>query len=397
MWTIKEKQVLAKICLLIILNNIGEKAFTSDFNKGDNIMNGLVRYGTEIGHFRFETDLPVPQLGKDDLLVEVKASGICGADLKHYGVENDAVESVENRRIVGHEFSGVIVEIGENVTDWSVGERVVSENTGGACGKCHACSIGNFLVCPYKKSLGLTVGMDGGFTKYVKIPGKILEIYKNAIFKIPDNVSFEEAALLDPFGNAYMALAQRSKFLPGENLVIFGAGPLALCTVQIAKLMGAANIILIASKRNEAVRFKIGKELGVTHFIVNDEEDVVSRVKEITGENGVGVILDCAGPPEVLKQSLDIIRTNGQIVRVGMSFEPVNFSINDLSMNAITLTGHMAYDTTSLKNVLNLLAKGMIDANSLITHRLPLSQWEKGFELMLNREAVKVMLKYDNN
>lgn len=360
-------------------------------------MNGLVRYGKEIGHFKFETGLPVPEVGKDDLLVEVKAAGICGADLKHYNVDNDAEEIVENRRIAGHEFSGVIVEIGENVTDWKVGDRVVSENTGGACGKCHACSVGNFLLCPYKKSLGLTVGMDGGFTKYVRIPGKILEVYKNAIFKIHENISFEEAALLDPMGNAYMALAQRSKLLPGENVVIFGAGPLGLCAVQIAKLMGAANIILVASKRNEEVRFKIGKKLGVTHFIVNDEEDVVSSVKEITGENEVGVIIDCAGPPEVLKQSLEIIRTNGQIVRVGMSFKPVDFSINDLSMNAVTTTGHMAYDTTSLKNCLKLMEKGMIDAKSLITHRLPLSQWEKGFELMLNREAAKVILTYDEN
>jgi len=358
-------------------------------------MQGLVRYGTEIGHFKFETDLSIPQIGNDDLLVEVKAGGICGADLKHYNVSNDAEEIKENRRIVGHEFSGVIVETGKNVVDWKKGDRVVSENTGDACGKCHACSIGNFLVCPYKKSLGLTVGMDGGFTKYVRIPGKILKIYKNAIFKIPENVSFEEASLLDPFGNAYMALAQRSKLLPGENVVIFGAGPLALCTVQIAKLMGAAKIILIASKRNEPVRFKIGAELGVTHFITNDEEDVISRVKEITGENEVGTIVDCAGPPEVLKQSLDIIRTNGEIIRVGMSFEPVDFSINDLSMKAITLTGHMGYDTTSLKNVLKLMKNKMIDAESLITHRLPLSQWKEGFELMLSRQAVKVILTYD--
>ncbi|WP_158734798.1 alcohol dehydrogenase catalytic domain-containing protein [Alteribacillus sp. YIM 98480] len=358
-------------------------------------MQGLVRYGTEIGHFRFETGLAEPTIGEDDILVEVKAAGICGADLKHYGIENDAAEIPENRRIAGHEFAGVIVETGKNVTDWKVGDRVVSENTGDVCGKCHACSKGNFLVCPKKKSLGLTVGWDGGFTKYVRIPGKILEVYKNAIFHIPDNVSFEEAAILDPMSNAYMALAQRSQLLPGENVVIFGAGPLGLFSVQIAKLMGAANIILVASKRNEHVRFKVGEKLGVTHFVVNDEENVVESVKNITGENGVGVIVDCAGPPEVLKQSLEIIRTNGQIVRVGMSFQPVDFSINDLSMNAITLTGHMAYDTTSLKNCLTLLEKGMIDAKSMITHRLPISKWEEGFELFANRDAIKVILKYD--
>lgn len=264
-------------------------------------MKGLVRYGLKIGGFKFEYNLPNPVIGDDDLLIEVKAAGICGADLKHYGIENG--ETIE-KRIAGHEFSGVIVEAGKNVVDWKVGDRVVSENTGYACGKCHACSVGNFLVCPEKKSLGLSPGMDGGFTKYVKIPGQILKIYKNCLFRIPDNVSFEEAAILDPLSNAYMALAQRSKLLPGENVVIFGAGTLGLFSVQIAKLMGAANIILVASKRNKHVRFKVAEKVGATHLITYDEEDVETRIKEIVGENSIPVIVDCAGSPQVLEQSL---------------------------------------------------------------------------------------------
>ncbi|RAS85588.1 zinc-binding dehydrogenase [Priestia endophytica] len=357
-------------------------------------MIGLVRYGKEIGGFQFEENLPKPEVGDEDILIEVRAAGICGADLKHYGVENGATE---NKRIAGHEFSGVIVETGRDVVDWHIGDRVVSENTGYVCGKCHACSIGNFLVCPEKRSLGLSPGMDGGFTKYVKIPGEVLRVYKNALFRIPDNVSFEEAACLDPMSNAYMALAQRSQLLPGENVVIFGAGTLGLFSVQIAKSMGAANIILVASSRNKAVRFKVAEKLGVTHFITYDEEDVVERVRDIAGVHGIPVIVDCAGSPQALKQSLEIIRTNGQIIRVGMSFEPLEFSINDLSMNANSLIGHMAYNTTSLKNSLYMLERGMIDAKSLITHRLPLTSWKEGFEKMLSREAIKVILTYDGD
>jgi threonine dehydrogenase-like Zn-dependent dehydrogenase len=355
-------------------------------------MNGLVRYGVEVGGFKYEENLPEPTIGEDDLLIEVKAAGICGADMKHYGIDNG---ETEGKRIAGHEFAGVVVETGRNVTDWKVGDRVVSENTGYACGKCHACSVGNFLVCPHKRSLGLSVGMDGGFTKYVRIPGQIMQIYKNCLFRIPDNVSFEEASMLDPIGNAYMSVAQRSNLLPGDHVVIFGAGPIGLLCLQMAKLMGAAEIILIASSRNRHVRFKVAEKLGATHCLAYDEVDVVERVKEIVGEDNIPVIFDCAGSPQVLEQALQIVRTNGQIVRVGMSFLPLNYSINDLSMKAITLTGHMAYNTVSLKHSLRLLERGMIDAKSLITHRLPLSEWDKGFRLMKDRDAIKVILHYD--
>lgn len=355
-------------------------------------MNALTRYGTEIGGFKFERGLPEPEITDDDILIEVKAAGICGADLKHYGIENGATD---NKRIAGHEFSGIIVKAGKNVTDWHVGQRVVSENTAYACGKCHACEIGNFLVCPYKRSFGLSPNTDGGFTKYVKVPGYIMNLYKNCLFEIPENVSFEEASMLDPIGNAYMAVAQRSNLLPGDNVVVFGAGTLGLGCVQMAKIMGAAEIIVVASSANEAVRFPVAKKFGATHCISYDKENVEEKILELVGENNIPIVYDCAGSPSVLKQSLNILRTNGQIIRVGMSFLPLNFSINDLSMKAIDLVGHMAYNTVSLKHVLTLLERKMFDAKSMITHILPLSDWQEGFELMKNRQGIKVILKYD--
>lgn len=356
-------------------------------------MKAIVRYGTPtlFGGYRY-MDVPEPKIGDGDLLVEVKASAICGADLKHFGVDNGS----DNRLSVwGHEFSGVIVETGKGVTDWKVGDRVVSDNTGYVCGKCHACSVGNYLTCPDKKSLGL--GMDGGFTKYVRIPAQVLQVYKNCLFMVPGNVSFEEAALLDPISNAYMALAQRSQLLPGDNVVIFGAGPLGLFSLQMAKLMGAANIIMVGLEVDTHVRFGVARKLGATHLIVGDREDASARITEIVGRNEIPLVIDCAGAPAVLKQSLGIVRTNGQIVRVGMGYTPLEFSINDLSMKAITLTGHMAYNTVSWKNSINLLKRGMLDAKSMITHRLPLSKWEDGFRLMLGREAIKVILTYDGD
>jgi 2-desacetyl-2-hydroxyethyl bacteriochlorophyllide A dehydrogenase len=356
-------------------------------------MKALVKYGSgsEFGGYKYE-DVPVPTLSDEDILVELKASAICGADLKHFGVENGSTVFDSVR---GHEFAGEIVEVGKKVTDWKVGDRVVSDNTGYVCGKCHACDAGDFLLCPEKKNLGL--GLDGGFTKYVKIPGQILRIHKHSIFKVPDNISYEEAAILDPICNAYKAIAQRSNLLPGQDVVIFGAGPLGLFSVQIARVMGAANIIVVGLEDDTKVRFDVAKKLGATHIINAEKEDVVARVREIEGRDGLGLVVDCAGAPIVLKQSIEMLRTNGQFVRIGMGFKPLEYSINDISMKAITITGHMAYDTSTWKNCINLLQRGMIDSKSLITHRLPLSQWEEGFKLMMGRDAIKVILTYDGD
>jgi threonine dehydrogenase-like Zn-dependent dehydrogenase len=337
-------------------------------------------------------DVPVPNVGDDDLLLEVKAAAICGTDKKNFGIDNETREFLS---VWGHEFSGVVAKVGKNVTAWKVGDRVVSDNTGFACGKCHACSVGNFQLCPEKGTLG--IGIDGGFTKYVKIPGQIMQLDKNCLFHIPDNVSFEAAALLDPISCAYWLMAQNSNLLPGEDVVIYGAGPIGLFTLQIAKIMGAANIILVGLEADQEVRFKVAEKIGATHLIAGDVEDTVARINQIAGKNGIGLVVDCAGTPIVLKQALEIVRNNGQIIRIGLANVPLDFSINDLTRKAITLTGSKAYNTTSWKNSINLLQKGRIDVESMITHRLPLSRWEEGFKLMMGKKAVKVIFHYDGD
>ena len=354
-------------------------------------MKALVKYGEALGGLRYE-DVPEPVCGADDLIVEVKAAGICGADRKHFRIENG---SSRFNHIRGHEFSGVIVKTGRNVTEWKAGTRIVSDNTGYVCGVCPACENGDFLLCPSRKNLG--TGLDGAFTKYVKIPGEILKIHRRAIWEIPKGVSFEEAAILDPICNAYKAIAQKSHLLPGQDVVVYGMGPLGMASVQIAKLMGAVNILAVGRKGDEKVRLKIARETGMTHFIDSFSEDPVEKARQICGPNGCGLIVDCVGSGPVLRQGLEILRPNGEFVRIGTRLDPLDFSINEISNREITIQGHMGYDTESWRNCLALLSSGKLHARALITHKLPLSQWEKGFELMETKEAVKVILTYDGD
>lgn len=355
-------------------------------------MKALARYGQPFGGYRM-IDVPVPTCGSDDVVIEIKAAAICGADMKHYKVENG---SDEFNSIRGHEFSGDIVEVGDNVKNWSVGQRVVSDNTGFVCGVCPACEQGDFLCCEHKVNLGLDNNKwGGGFSKYCLVPGDILKIHRHALWEIPEDIKYEEAAVLDPICNAYKAIAQQSSFLPGQDIVVFGTGPLGLFSVQIARIMGAVNIVMVGLEEDVPVRFPIAKELGATHVVNGSKENVVERCQEICGRDNLGLVIECSGANIALKQSIEMLRPNGEVVRVGMGFKPLEFSINDITSWNKSIIGHMAYDSTTWRNALRLLQKGEIKVQPMITHRLGLSQWKEGFEAMAKKEAVKVIMTYD--
>lgn len=355
-------------------------------------MKALARYGKEFGGYRM-IDVPVPEVGDEDILVEVKAAAICGADMKHFRVDNG---SNEFNSIRGHEFAGDIVQVGSKVTDWHVGQRVVSDNSAHVCGHCPACEKGDFLDCPEKVNLGLDNNTwGGGFSKYVLIPGEILRIHRHAIWEIPGNLKYEEAAVLDPISNAYKAIAQQSSLLPGQDVVVMGTGPLGLFSVQIARIMGAVNIVMVGLDDDTKVRFDVAKRLGATHVVNGSKEDVVARCQEICGKENLGLVIECSGANIALKQAIDMVRPNGEIVRVGMGFKPFNYPINRITEWNISIIGHMAYDSTTWRNAIRLLADHKVEVEPMITHRLGLSQWEKGFDLMAKKEAIKVIFHYD--
>lgn len=355
-------------------------------------MKALARYGKAFGGYRL-IDVPVPEVGEEDLLVEVKAATICGADMKHFRVDNG---SDEFNSIRGHEFAGEIVEVGPKVKDWQVGQRIVSDNTGRVCGVCRACENADFLVCENKTNIGLDNNRwGGGFTKYVIIPGEILRIHRHAIREIPENVSYEEAAAVEPLCNSYKSVAQQTHLLPGEDVVIMGAGPLGLYAVQVAKSMGATNIVLVGLDADVSTRFKAGLELGATHVVNGSKEDVVARCQEICGKDNLGLVIECSGANIALKQAIEMVRPNAEIVRAGMGFQPLDFSINRITEWNISIIGHMAYDSTTWRNVLRCVESGQYKTLPMITHRYGLSEWEKGFEAMADKDAIKVVLTYD--
>lgn len=331
-----------------------------------------------------------PQIGERDLLIEVKACGICGSDLHFFYGGMEPIGEVP--LVMGHEFAGIIVEKGKEVEDyWQIGDRVVSDNTGGACGRCANCARGNFVACEQRQTMGIT--MDGGFTKYVKIPGSLLEMYKNCLWKIPENLSFEEATLMDPAANGYNAVVQQGNLKSGEIVVVFGVGALGLMSIAQASIAGASKIIAVGMKADRKRREKIARKYGADEFFASDEEEnIVEKVKEAAREDGVALVVDAAGVPALTSAAIQIVRSEGSIVRIGMSNKTYEDSLDGFSLKNIRFSGHMGYNQESWRNTLALAKAEKLNLKPIITCILPLEEYQQGFDMTKNQEASKVVL-----
>ncbi len=350
-------------------------------------MIALVKYAHGKGNVELR-DLPVPSIGEEDVLIEVKAAGICGSDLGFYDDRNST--GLYPPVVLGHEFAGVVARVGTKVSAWKVGDRVASDNTGRVCGVCYACSTGDYLLCPQRRGLGY--GMDGGFAQYVRIDGTLLRRVPNALFRIPPEVPFEHAAILDPAANAYRAVVEEGGLLPGEVAVVFGVGTLGLFSIQVARIAGAAEVVAVGLAADDR-RFTLARELGATRCVPADQEDAAAVVRGLTDGEGAALLVDAAGPSAVLEKSFAILRNGGRIIRIGYDHTPPGFSLNPLIDKGIMLKGHFGYDWLAWRNCIRLLEKGALRPGPVITHTLPLSEWEKGYALTRSREAVKVILK----
>lgn len=349
-------------------------------------MKAVVKYG--FGKYETELrDVPVPEIGDDDVLLEVKAAGVCGSDI---AFDDGGHENLLNPPVIlGHEFSGVVAKVGKNVTEWKVGERVVSDNTGKVCGKCYACSTADYLSCPER--LGLGYGMDGGFAQYVRIPGDTLKVFPGSLMRIPVGMSFEEAAILDPCCNAYMAVVQESRFMPGDYGAVFGVGALGQFSIQALRIAGASKIIAIGLSGDKE-RFELARQNGATDIVVADEVNVQEAVAKLTNGEGVALVVDCAGVAVVLRQAIDIVRTAGEIVKIGYDEKPVGFSLDPIIDKAVSIKGHFGYTWLSWRNAMNLAVAGRINLKAMISHRMNISQFREAFDLVRSKKAIKIIL-----
>lgn len=322
-------------------------------------------------------DLEEPVAGESDILIKVLAGSLCGSDL-HVFEWTAGYEWLPIPLVLGHEFAGEVVEIGERIRGVSVGDRITAMPAF-PCGECEFCLVGKVDACKNHYALGLT--RDGAFSEYLKIKGGA------DIFRIPDNVSDETAALCEPLAISLNAI-DLSGIKPGQTAAVFGPGPIGLLAVQLLKAAGAAQIIVTGTSADKK-RLEIAEKMGADAIINVDKEDPIKRTREIAGR--LDCVFEATGIPHTISQGLKMVKNGGKVMVIGIHAGNASFDPIDLVRRRKSLIGVYAYDKDTWKRALALMSTGRIDIAPIITHRLPLSQGAEGFALALSRKAAKVV------
>ncbi len=320
----------------------------------------------------------IPKLGPNDILVKVMATSICGTDYHIYSWDAWSQKRIKTPRVMGHEFAGEVVELGQNVTRVKLGD-IVSAETHVVCGKCELCVTGKAHICKDTKILG--VDTDGSFGEYIAIPEE------NAWINDP-SIPPEYLCVQEPLGNAVHTVL--SGEIIGKSIAVVGCGPIGIMAVAVAKAVSASKVIAI--EVNE-YRLALAKKLGADVVINPMKEDVVKRVLEETEGMGVDVVAEMSGNAIAIRQALEYIKLGGRMSMLGIPTKDVEIDIASLVFKGIQIhgiTGRRMYDTWY--QVKGLLASGNLNIDTIITHKLPLEEYEKGMELMKSGDCGKVVL-----
>lgn len=327
-------------------------------------------------------DVPMPEVSENDVLIKVDSVGICGSDVHYYehGKIGDFV--VEGDFILGHESAGEVVEVGSKVKNLVVGDRVTLE-PGKTCGKCEFCKEGKYNLCPDVEFFA-TPPYQGVFTNYVAHP-------EDMCFKLPENVSYVEGALVEPLAVGLHASDQGGVKL-GDTVVIFGSGCIGLVTLLACKAKGASNIIVVDVLEK---RLETAKRLGATSVINAKDTDALKKIEELTEGKGANVVIDTAGSVITYKQTVDVVKRGGTIVLVGMT------PVDEIEFNFAKLMGKEADIKTVFRYrnlysiAVNAIASGAINVKDIVSHEFDFDHTKEAMDFVVNNAAdvVKAVIK----
>ncbi len=315
-----------------------------------------------------------PVAGDDDVIVEVAAASICGSDLHQW--EGSHSWPVNYPVVLGHEFGGKMIELGKNVTNWKIGDRVVSETAAVVDMSSPMSRIGLYNLDPNRKGFGY--GVNGAMTKFAKVPQRLLH-------RIPDSVSFEHAAMTEPCAVAYSAVIDPGHIRPADRILVLGPGPIGVLCSIMAKLAGA-EVAIVGLERDRA-RLDIAASYGI-EVIIGDASKWANEVDGL-GANGV---VDAAGVSATLQLALQLVRPNGWISKVGWGPQPLNFSMDPLVQKNVTLQGSFSHNWPMWERVLRMLGTGTLDLSRILGGVYPLREWETGFKRMHSGEILKAVI-----
>lgn len=325
-------------------------------------------------------DVPEPKVKAKEVKIKIAACGICGSDIH---VRHDSFPYWPPV-ILGHEFTGTVIEVGGDCSMLKIGDRVVAEPHTKACGDCFLCRTGNIQICASKRSPGW--GIDGGMAEYICYPERLLH-------KIPDTMTWDQAVVVEPAANVTTDLLERTGVSAGDFVAVIGPGPIGLIAAMAARAVGARDVAILGTPGDVDLRFKKARELGFANLINVADTDPVKAVFDMTNGIGADIVVECSGSPKAIPTTVDLVRKMGKICVVGLTGNKnVELPWDKFSFKVVNMIFNLSTSYTSWDKTISLISSGRIESEKLITHKEPLDNWEKVFNDIENLKALKGVL-----
>ncbi len=319
-----------------------------------------------------------PRPGEGEVIVKVEYAGICGTDIH---ILHDLYPKTIPPVTLGHEFSGIVSELGPEVQGWHIGDRVTVESAAHFCRECEFCRSGQTQRCKRREAFGS--GRDGAFASFVVTR-------QDGLYRLPDHVSFQEGALCEPLACAIHAVIERSSVEQGKTVLVTGPGPIGLLVLQVTKAVGAT--VIISGTQRDEDRLKLAKRMGADHCVQIDQQDLNPLIHELTGGMGVDVSFECSGASGAARDCLQGARKGGEIVQVGLFGNSIELNYDDVTFKEVQVKGSFTHNRRTWEKAIDSLRDRKVDLTSLVSREFPLDQWEEAFRLFERRAGLKYLL-----
>ena len=341
-------------------------------------MKALAKLKAEPGLWLTETDKP--ECGYNDLLIKIKKTAICGTDVHIYKWDEWSQNTIPVGMTVGHEYVGIVAEVGDGVKGFKVGDRVSGEGHI-TCGHCRNCRAGRRHLC--RNTVGVGVNRAGAFAEYLAIPAD------NA-FKIPDEISDDMAAIFDPFGNAvHTAL---SFDLVGEDVLITGAGPIGIMAAAVARHAGARHVLI--TDIND-YRLELAEQMGATRAVNTSTTNLQDVMSELGMTEGFDVGLEMSGVPIAFNQMLTAMNHGGKVALLGIPPGDMAIDWNQVIFKGLVIKGIYGREMFETWYKMAALLQSGLDLSPILTHNFKVDEFQTGFDIMLSGQSGKVILDWD--
>jgi L-iditol 2-dehydrogenase len=325
-------------------------------------------------------EVPVPVPGPHEVRIKVEFAGICASDL--HILNYDIAITIKPPVVMGHEFSGVIDQIGAGVEGWRIGDRVVAEANYEVCGACRYCASGFYNLCGDRKVLGYWY--NGAFARYTVVPAKRLHV-------LPPEISFRQGALIEPTACVVHGVCELITIQKGDFVLISGPGAIGLTALQIAKASGAN--VIVSGTAEDRKRLDIAKTLKADFIIDVTSEDIGEKVRELTSAKGVDVAIECAGNDQAVRSGIDALRKQGQYLQLGLQGRDMQLRFDTLAYKELKVTGSISSRDVSWRRAIELVQRKEVTPESLISDEYPLDDWENAFRMHAERKGLKILFK----